>query len=89
MNILKKYNEKGNTVIVVSHDLDVIAEYANSVAIIKDGEIKRIGNTANILSEDVEQFNIKPSIILELAKDMINHDVKREHIIEELYKLIK
>ena len=89
MNILKEYNEKGNTVIVVSHDLDVIAEYANSVAIIKDGEIKRIGNTANILSEDVEQFNIKPSIILELAKDMINHDVKREHIIEELYQLIK
>ena len=89
MNILKKYNEKGNTVIVVSHDLDVIAEYANSVAIIKDGEIKRIGNTANILSEDVEQFNIKPSIILELAKDLISHDVKREHIIEELYKLIR
>ena len=37
MEMLKRLNQKGHTVIIITHSMDVAAEYANRVVVLKEG----------------------------------------------------
>lgn len=51
MNILKKLNsEKGMTVIVVLHDLNLAAEYSDTVMLLKDGKLLCSGTPSEVIS---------------------------------------
>jgi len=51
MDLLEKLKiEKGITVIMVSHDINLAAMYSDQVLLLKDGEIASIGPPANVLS---------------------------------------
>lgn len=50
-DILKKENEKGKTIIVVSHDLDMVAKYAKKVLYIKDGRQEMYGDIKEVYSK--------------------------------------
>ena len=51
LGLLTSLNAGGATVIVVTHDLGLVAEYARTVAIINDGRIVASGRTARILAD--------------------------------------
>ncbi|WP_027334999.1 energy-coupling factor transporter ATPase [Mycoplasmopsis felifaucium] len=53
LDIFKKLNESGKTVIIVTHDLDNVLEYTNRTLMFKDGQIVKDGNTYEVL-KDVE-----------------------------------
>lgn len=44
MNYVKKLNDKGYTIIVISHNVELIADYCNRVIYLEDGEIKDLSN---------------------------------------------
>lgn len=50
-DILKKENEKGKTIIVVSHDLDMVAKYAKKVLYIKDGRQEMYGDIKEVYNK--------------------------------------
>ena len=51
MDLMEKLRlEKGITVMMVSHDLNLAAMYSNRVLLLKDGEIASIGLPLNVLS---------------------------------------
>lgn len=67
-DILKKENEKGKTIIVVSHDLDMIAKYAKKVLYIKDGKQEMYGDIKEVYnklyaSEDKFASDILPQTV--------------------------
>ena len=67
-DILKKENEKGKTIIVVSHDLDMIAKYAKKVLYIKDGRQEMYGDIKEVYnklyaSEDKFASDILPQTV--------------------------
>lgn len=43
--------EKQKTIILVEHKIDLIAEYADEVLVLKDGELIAAGDKAEILSD--------------------------------------
>ena len=49
--IIKAMKEKGKTIILVEHKIDLIAEYADEVFAIKDGKIIAQGPTQDVLSD--------------------------------------
>lgn len=51
LNLLKRLNEKGTTVIMVSHNADVLSEYASRIILMKNGRIAADGSTEDILSD--------------------------------------
>ncbi|HOK56643.1 MAG TPA: ABC transporter ATP-binding protein [bacterium] len=61
MDILKRLNEKGITVISIFHDLNIASCYATKIILFKNGEIYRKGNPEEVLTyqniEDV--YNTK------------------------------
>ncbi|MEH6993340.1 ABC transporter ATP-binding protein, partial [Neobacillus drentensis] len=56
IDIMKK---KGKTIILVEHKIELIAEYADYIVVLQDGQIKRQGRTEDVLShEDTQDFGI-------------------------------
>jgi len=50
MDFLREYAGQGNTVILVTHDVETVAEYADRVVLLSDGEIMADGNKREVLS---------------------------------------
>jgi len=53
MNILSRLNKSGATVVIATHDVDLAAEWAEQVLVIKDGRILAQGNTSLLADEHV------------------------------------
>jgi len=50
MEFLNEYTSQGNTVILVTHDVETVAEYADRVMLLSGGEIVVDGNKRDVLS---------------------------------------
>ena len=68
-DILKSENQKGKTIIVVSHDIDMLSKYASKILYIKDGrqimygKIREVfGNIYN--SKNKEDYEILPQTLI-------------------------
>lgn len=67
-NILKLLKSQNKTIILVEHKIDLIAEYADRVVVMDDGEIIFNGETHEVLSNDkIEQHNVSMPIVSKLA----------------------
>ncbi len=51
LQLLSKLNADGKTIIMVSHNFDVLAEYANRIVLMQDGRIVRDATAAELLSD--------------------------------------
>ncbi|HWR60122.1 MAG TPA: energy-coupling factor transporter ATPase [Clostridia bacterium] len=54
MELIKKLNEEGHTIIIITHTMWVVSEYAHKVAVVKDGEMVMYGNTREIFGREEE-----------------------------------
>jgi energy-coupling factor transport system ATP-binding protein len=54
MEMVRKLNENGSTIIFVTHHMWVVAEYAKRVFVMKDGKILLEGSTREVFSHDTE-----------------------------------
>lgn len=67
-DILKLLKSQNKTIILVEHKIDLIAEYADRVVVMDDGEIIFNGETHEVLSNDkIEQYNVSMPIVSKLA----------------------
>lgn len=51
MNMVRKLNENGSTIIFITHHMWVVAEYAKRVFVMKDGDIILEGTTREVFSQ--------------------------------------
>ncbi|GAC67137.1 dipeptide ABC transporter ATP-binding protein [Gordonia soli] len=56
LDVLREAKERGNAVILISHDLAVVARLADRVAVMRDGEIVESGTTAQVLSRPEHDY---------------------------------
>lgn len=67
-DILKLLKSQNKTIILVEHKIDLIAEYADRVVVMDDGEIIFNGETHEILSDrKIEDHNVSMPIVSRLA----------------------
>jgi energy-coupling factor transport system ATP-binding protein len=50
MRLLKEYTARGRTVILVSHDVETVAEYVDRVILLSEGELVGVGSKYEVLS---------------------------------------
>lgn len=98
MTLLKKLkDEKGITIILSTHELDIVSEYADYIYIINSGEIKGSGAPSEIFYDIklIKENNLRLPILVDLATQLqlenikINNILKMQDMKEELKKLIK
>ena len=69
LDILKEENEKGKTIVIVSHDIDMMAKYAKKLLYIKDGRQLMFDDIRNVYqkiydTKDEVNYDILPTTIL-------------------------
>jgi energy-coupling factor transport system ATP-binding protein len=54
MDLVKNLNEAGSTIIVVTHTMWVVAEYAHRAVVIRDGKVALSGTVREVFAEEDE-----------------------------------
>ncbi|MFC7157462.1 energy-coupling factor ABC transporter ATP-binding protein [Halomarina halobia] len=69
MEILRDYNERGHTVVVITHDIALAAAYTDRVIAIKDGHVIADGPPERVFLDagNLEETNIRPPQITQLG----------------------
>lgn len=70
INLLKELNEQGITIIISTHDVDLVPQYANKVYVLHEGEIIGEGTARDIFSnkELINKANLELPIIANFFK---------------------
>jgi energy-coupling factor transport system ATP-binding protein len=71
LDLLAELNRSGTTVIAVTHDLGLIGEYASHVAIVADGRLPVVGETARILGDPalLESHGLRQPVLARALAD--------------------
>ncbi|TLZ45190.1 MAG: energy-coupling factor ABC transporter ATP-binding protein, partial [Methanobacteriota archaeon] len=69
MDLLAMLNQAGKTVIVVTHDMDIVARYARRVVVMADGQVLADGPTREILrrTDVLNRAHLKPPPVVGLS----------------------
>jgi energy-coupling factor transport system ATP-binding protein len=54
MELIRRLNEAGSTIIVVTHTMWVVAEYAHRAVVMRDGKVALQGSVREVFAEEVE-----------------------------------
>lgn len=96
LQFLKRLNENGTAIIMISHNADVLAEYASRIILMKNGKIEADGDAEIILS-DYDMLNksgICAGQVKSIAKrlcdkgfDISERTVKYNQLIDEICRI--
>ncbi len=69
MNMIRELNQKGSTIIFITHHMWVVAEYAHSVYVVKDGGIFLQGTPREIFAQEekLKEANLRPPLHVSFA----------------------
>src|ERR671912_206410 len=69
MDLVKRLNEEGSTIIVVTHTMWVAAEYAHRAAVLRDGGVILSGTTREVFSQEdaLRDASLRPPHIVTLG----------------------
>jgi len=72
MSLVKKLNNGGKTIILITHDMGIVVEYANRTIVMKNGEIFLDGNTRDVFfqTELLKESFIEPPISTIIANKL-------------------
>lgn len=70
MSILKELNSKGSTIIIITHNMNVVVEFAKKVIAMKEGEVIFYGKTRDFFSSKnlLKETGMRAPLITELGK---------------------
>ena len=93
MNLVDKMHQNGTTIILVTHDMDLVMKYAEKVFVVKDGRIISSGEPQNVFGELDENSGIEVPKVFSLAQKLKSHgvnlDICKIRNIDDLIQQIK
>ena len=93
MNFLKKlWEEEGHTVIIITHEMPIVAQYARRVVVLARGQVLMDGTTRDVFSEPelLRETFVKPPQITRLAQSLNEYGIPRDVLsVPEMYDAFK
>jgi len=88
MDLFKKIHKTGVQIILITHDMNVVLDYADEMIILDDGEIKKIGSPKEILKENVEKYNLETPYIYKTINALKSHGISLNNV-NDILSLVK
>jgi energy-coupling factor transporter ATP-binding protein EcfA2 len=78
MGLVKEVNAKGRTVILITHDMRIVANYAPRCMVIREGQALIHGDTRDVFRQAalLESTHLRPPQIAELGRRMEGHGLQ-------------
>ena len=91
MDVTKALHKAGITILIVTHDMELIAEYANRLVVMMEGKILLEGSTKEVFAqpEMLKQSSIKPPQITSLGQALTKYGVPPDILtVDEMEELL-
>ena len=93
MNLIVKMHEQGKTIIVITHDMDLVNEYAQKVFMLENGKLAFEGTPSELFIhvQNYDRLDIPKTIKLALAikEKGMDIDINQIRSIDDLVNCIK
>ena len=90
MSLVSKMHDMGKTIILVTHDMDIVMKYCEKVYVLNKGKLVFEGNPYQLFALDNEEMAIEVPALFELARKLkqkgLNIDIKSIHNIDDFIK---
>ncbi len=72
MEQIKKLNDEGKTIILITHDMGLVAKYADRTIIMQDGKIRMDASTRDVFSrlDVMKKASIEPHLLARISNDI-------------------
>ena len=89
MEMLKRLNRAGHTVIIITHSMWVAAEYASRTIVMREGSILLDGPTRSVFREEARlaEASLRPSPLVKLSNWLGTEALTVRQLVEELKKI--
>ncbi len=67
MNLFKNIQENGTEVILVTHDMDLVATYAKLVVVMENGKVERVCPPSDLFGDDLTNYSLQNPHIFDFA----------------------
>lgn len=88
MELFKKIEANGTGIILVTHDMDLVASYAEKVVVMENGEVASVSSPSELFGKDLTEYSLQnPHIFdfaLRLQRKGLNIDMKNIRTIDDL-----
>lgn len=71
LSLFKKLQLEGKTVILVTHDMNIVFEYASDVIVMNDGKVVKVTSPSELFLEDVEQYSLETPMLVKIVRKLI------------------
>jgi len=91
LEYLSELNKEGITIIIITHDMDLVVNYCNKVMVMKDGNSLYYGDNKTLFENDtiIDESKLLRPIFLEVLKEMNVTDNFPKNLSELAKKLVK
>ena len=92
LSLFKSLNLEGTTIVFVTHDINIVYEYASDVIVMHDGSVVFEGTPDLLFKEDVEKYSLETPLIQKVVNMCLEKglkiDVSKIHNVDDLVKEI-
>ena len=95
LTLIKSLNEKGTTIVLVTHDINIVYQYASDVIVMDDGKVVKVSSPSELFNEDVEKYSLEAPMIQKVVKMCVDNGLKLdlskikdiESLVDEILKV--
>ena len=70
MDLFKEVHEEGTTVILVTHDMNLVLSYASKVIVMQNGQIAEITDPLTLFGENLDAYSLEAPLLYRLLLDL-------------------
>ena len=92
LGMLSRLNQQGNTTVMITHDMDIVAAYATRVIVMADGQIIFDGHPRDVFYDQFEamaSLNLRPPTIVDFCRRLEDKGCPRLLIVDELVQCLE
>ena len=93
LNLIKNYNKKGKTIILVTHDMNIVLNHSDHVVVLNEGDLAFEGTPSELFSGDVSNYSIDIPQLFSFAKLLkdkgLDIDITKIRTLDDLLSQLK
>jgi len=70
MALFKGLHDNGTTVILVTHDMNIVLEYSDTVIVMEDGEVREITKPLELFNKENDRYSLETPLLYKFVKSL-------------------